>query len=134
MSNKRIEAGETNELTIEEVGRKDFVQYAGASGDFNPIHYDDTFAERAGYSGVFGQGMLVAGFTANLVTGWFEVDSLERFRVRFVEQVWPGDTINIKAEVTDVTERESERLVSLDLVAENDDDATLITGEATVQL
>jgi len=79
--------------------RTDFVRYAGAGGDFNPIHHDETFARGAGYPSVFGHGLLTAGILGGCAAAWLGRRNLRRFDVRYVEQVWPGDTLVITGEV-----------------------------------
>ncbi|GIW41026.1 MAG: MaoC-like dehydratase [Candidatus Binatia bacterium] len=88
-------------FVVEKLTRADFVRYAGASGDFNPIHYDQTFAEAAGLPTVFAQGMLNAGFLAKCVTDYVGVGNLRKFRVRFATRVWPGDTVTCRGRVTE---------------------------------
>lgn len=94
------DAGPT--LIVEDLAPRDFVRYAGASGDFNPIHYDEQYARALGNPGVFGQGMLTAGYAGRFASEWFGVDALARFTTRFTARVWPGDTITISGAVTDV--------------------------------
>ncbi|GII87843.1 hypothetical protein Ssi03_58330 [Sphaerisporangium siamense] len=79
--------------------RTDFVRYAGAGGDFNPIHHDETFARSAGYPSVFGHGLLTAGVLAGYAASWLGRRNLRRFTVRYVGQVWPGDTLVLSGEV-----------------------------------
>jgi len=118
---------------VEDLGRKDFVKYAGASGDFNPIHYNQQFATDAGYPSVFGQGMLTAALMANAVTEWLGLAGLQRFQTRFTGQVWPGNTVTVTGEVTDKYDEDGETLVDLDLQAANEDEAVIL-GSATVAL
>ena len=87
--------------TIEhQLTRTDLVMYAGASGDFNPMHHDDTIATSVGNPSVFGHGMLTAGLMARVLKDWFGPTGLRRFQVRFAKQVWPGDTLTCRASVT----------------------------------
>ncbi|GAA1002344.1 MaoC-like dehydratase [Acrocarpospora pleiomorpha] len=79
--------------------RTDFVRYAGAGGDFNPIHHDETFARAAGYPAVFGHGLLTAGILGGYAASWLGRRNLRRFSVRYVDQVWPGDTLVLSGEV-----------------------------------
>ena len=69
----------------------DFVRYQGASGDFNPIHHDQAFAEAAGYPGPFAVGMLTAGFVATLLGEYAELEALRRYTTRWKTQAWPGE-------------------------------------------
>src|SRR5258708_35536347 len=81
------------ERTFGPLTRTDFVRYQGASGDFNPIHHDETFARSAGFETVFSVGMLQAGLLATYCTDLFGPANVRRFKVQFREQVWPDDTL-----------------------------------------
>jgi acyl dehydratase len=86
-----MELGETVYGPIE---RSDIVRYAGASGDFNPIHTDESYARKTGAPTVFAMGMLPAGYLAHAVSDWFGgPHRLRRYKVRFTTRVWPGDEL-----------------------------------------
>lgn len=85
--------------TVGPVTRTDFVRYQGASGDMNPIHHDQTFAEAAGYPSPFSVGMFQAGLLATYATDWLGAENVRSFRVRFLEQVWPDDVLTCTAQV-----------------------------------
>jgi acyl dehydratase len=96
--------------------RTDFVRYQGASGDFNPIHHDEEFARAAGYPTVFSVGMLQAGILATFATDWLGADALRRFKVRFREQVWPGDVLTSSGKVvSEYTTDDGEQRVDVEL-------------------
>ena len=118
-------------LVVEKLSRTHFVKYAGASGDFNPMHHDDTIASSAGNPSVFGHGMLTAGLMARVVKDWFGPEAMRRFGVRFSKQVWPGDTLTFSAKVTGTREEGGEHLVDLDCTATNQDGVEVMTGTAT---
>jgi acyl dehydratase len=84
--------------------RTDFVKYQGASGDFHPLHHDETYAHSVGFPSVFSVGMLQAGLLATYVTDWLGVEGIRRFKVRFVEQMWPGDELTCTAKIVEVDE------------------------------
>jgi acyl dehydratase len=94
-----------------------FVRYAGASGDFNPMHYDDTLARPAGYPSVFAQGMLSAALLASFAVDWLGAENVRRYQVRFREQVWPGDVLTCGGEITTIIPNEQGRLVTAELTA-----------------
>ncbi len=108
-----------------------FVKYAGASGDFNPMHHDDTIATQVGNPSVFGPGMLTMGLAARVVKDWFGPEAVRRFQVRFSKQVWPGDVLTCTAVVTGKREEGAEKLVDLDLTVVNQNGDKAITGAAT---
>ena len=109
--------------------RTDIVRYQGASGDFNPIHHDDSFAQSAGYPSAFSVGMLQAGILATFATDWLGPENVRAFGVQFREQVWPGDTIVCSGKV--VARNEDERTVDLELLAAREGGGTAIKGWAT---
>ncbi|QCS43976.1 MaoC family dehydratase N-terminal domain-containing protein [Natrinema versiforme] len=119
-------------VVVEDLDRKQFVKYAGASGDFNPIHYDEPYATAAGNESVFGQGMFTAGVASRVVTDWFDLAAVSSFGVRFQSRVFPGDTVVATGEVVDV-DRDS-GTVETELEASTADGETLLTGTATAAL
>jgi acyl dehydratase len=116
------------------LGRTDFVRYAGASGDFNPMHHDDEFARNVGYPSVFGHGMLTAGILSHYLSDWLGTGSLRRFRTRFSGQVWPGDKLSFGATVTKAYPDGDEHRVDCDLTVTNQNGDVVLTGTATAAL
>jgi acyl dehydratase len=84
------------------LSRTDFVRYAGAGGDFNPLHHDEPFAHAAGLASVFGMGLLHAGIMGMRVARWVGPANLRTYSVRFTARVWPGDTLTFTGEVTNL--------------------------------
>ena len=129
-----VKVGDTHEeVLVEDLKRTQLVMYAGASGDYNPLHTDELYTkESAGYPTVFAHGMLTMGMTGRLVTNLVGGANVKKYGVRFTNQVWPGDTLTGKATVVEVREDGGETLVDLKLETTNQDGATVITGTATV--
>jgi acyl dehydratase len=121
-------------FVVENLTRSDFVRYAGASGDFNPIHFDQTFAEKAGNPTVFSQGMLNAGFVSKCITDYVGRENLRKLKVRFATRVWPGDTITCKGKVTKKYEEAGRRFIEGELVALNQKGEAAIQGSFTATL
>jgi acyl dehydratase len=90
---------ELSERAFGPITKTDIVRYQGASGDFHPLHHDEDFARAAGFHGVFAVGMMHAGYLASYVVERFGAENVRRFRVRFREQVWPGDTLTCSGRV-----------------------------------
>jgi acyl dehydratase len=109
-------------------------RYAGASGDFNPIHQDDEFARAAGMGGVFAHGMLSMGFVGQLVTDWAGAGQVRRLGVRFAGLVRLKDTITCRGHVLAKSSKDDVNLVDLEVWAENDKGDKVVTGKATVAL
>jgi acyl dehydratase len=130
-----VQVGDTlPPVVVEKLSRTDLVRYAGASGDFNPIHHDEEFAKMAGNPTVFGHGMLTAGFVGRCVTDFVGVENLRRFKVRFATRVWPGDTITCTGTVTRVYEEAGERRIDGEVTAKTQRGETAVTGSFTAAL
>lgn len=99
----RFQIGDTApERRVGPITRTDIVRYAGAGGDLNPIHHDETFANRAGYRSVFGHGLLTAGILSAYASSWLGLAALRKYSVRYVAQVWPGDTLLLSGRVISI--------------------------------
>ena len=122
--------GDTHEVAlVEDLKRTQIVQYAGASGDYNPLHTDEPFATQvAGYPSVFAHGMLTMGMTGRAITDLVGVESLLRFGGRFTSQVWPGDTLTARVTVESVSDDE----VTFTVSTVNQDGAEVFSGYAAV--
>jgi acyl dehydratase len=109
--------------------RTQIVMYAGASGDFHPVHHDELVAHDMGYPSIFAHGMLTMGLTGRLLTDVLGEDALLRYGARMVAQVWPGDTLTATLTV------ESVRGAELDLSVRTVNQAgdLVLTGEATAR-
>lgn len=131
-----LEVGvEHEEVVVENLTRTQIVQYAGASGDYNPLHTDEVFTTQvAGYPSVFAHGMLSMGLTGKMLTNYVGDGRLTRYGVRFVKQVWPGDTLTARARVEALREENGEHLVDLSVTTVNQDGDAVITGRATARL
>ena len=132
----QLQVGDTySEVLVEDLKRTQLVQYAGASGDYNPVHTDEKFVtEIAGYPTVFAHGMLTMGMTGMLLTNYVGDGRLTKYGVRFVNQVWPGDTLTGTAEVVEIREEDGTHLVDLKLTTVNQDDTPVLTGTATARI
>jgi acyl dehydratase len=115
-------------FVVEGVTRPDFVRYAGASGDFVPLHYDQTFVEAAGIPTVFAQGMFTAGLLSKALTDYAGVGQVRNFKVRFATRVWPGDTVTCRGKVTNKTEKNGEKIIEGDLEVVNQKGEAAIKG------
>jgi acyl dehydratase len=131
-----VTVGDRQEMTVVDgLTRTQIVQYAGASGDFNPLHTDEVFATQvAGYPTVFAHGMLTMGMSGRVLTDWVGDGRLLRYGVRFVKQVWPGDSLTARAEITAVREGDGGPVADFDLVTRNQAGETVLTGSATARL
>ena len=123
-----------SEVVVEDLKRTQIVMYAGASGDYNPVHTDEVFTTKvAGYPSVFAHGMLSMGLTGTMLTNYVGDGRLTRYGVRFTSQVWPGDTLTANAEVEGVREENGEMLVDLKVTTTNQDGVVVVSGYATAR-
>ena len=102
-------------LTIGPLTRTDFVRYQGASGDMNPVHHDETFARAAGYDAPLGVGMFHAGVLATHAAAQIGPEKVRRTRIRWSEQVWPGDVLTMTGEVVRRYEERGEERLDVEL-------------------
>ena len=136
LSATELSVGDTRSMVlVEDLKRTQLVQYAGSSGDYNPLHTDDLFTkEVAGYPGVFAHGMLTMGMTGRLLTDWVGDGQLTKYGVRFVNQVWPGDTLTATAEVTAIRDEGGEHFIDLKVTTTNQNDVPVVTGTASARV
>ena len=127
-----LNVGDTyTECLVEDLKRTQIVQYAGASGDYNPLHTDEVFTvEVAKYPSVFAHGMLTMGMTGRMLTNYVGDGRLNKYGVRFTSQVWPGDTLNSTATVESV----EDGVVKLTVVTTNQDGAKVLSGYAEARV
>lgn len=108
--------------------RTDFVRYAGASGDFTPMHHDEVHAHELGLRSVFGMGLLGGGMLAEAIAEWVGHESLRSLALRFTARTWPGVALTLEGRVED-PDGVSPLTVHAALV---DDDRAVVTAIATV--
>ncbi|HVP69623.1 MAG TPA: MaoC/PaaZ C-terminal domain-containing protein [Anaeromyxobacteraceae bacterium] len=117
------------------VDRVQIARYAGASGDYGPLHVDELFARNAGFPSVLVQGMLAMGFLGELAVEWLRGARLRRFTSRFVKIIWPGDVITSRGRVADRRFEEGGRyVVDIELWAENQRGELVVRGVLSAQL
>lgn len=120
---------------VREVGpltRVEIARYAGAGGDFTPLHTDEEYAVANGFPSVFAMGLLGAGFLAQTLAGWVGPQNVRKYSVRFTGQVWPGDMLSAQGLVQHVDPSGSPRTASLELTVLRQTGETVLTGVAVV--
>jgi acyl dehydratase len=115
--------------------RDSLVRYAGASGDFNPIHYRDDVAEGVGLPGVLAHGMLTMGFAVQPVVEWIgDSGKILDYQVRFTRPVVvdpaDGAVVTVVAKVGALTDAE----IRIDLTVTFADQTVLGKAQARVSL
>ena len=118
---------ERERVLVDDLTRTQIVQYAGASGDYNPLHTDEVFTTKvAGYPSVFAHGMLTMGMTGRLVTDLVGASNVTSFGGRFTSQVFPGDTLTGKLVVDSV----DDGVASMTVTTTNQDGVVVFAGQA----
>jgi acyl dehydratase len=136
LKHSELTAGQTfSAAVVEDLKRTQIVQYAGASGDYNPLHTDEVFATQvAGYPTVFAHGMLTMGMTGRMVTDLVGDGRLLSFGGRFTSQVFPGDDLTTTATVGEITASDDGPVVELALSTTNQDGKEVFSGYATARV
>lgn len=122
------------EFVTDPLAEIQFVIYAGASGDFNPLHTVHAFGEKAGFGGVIGHGMLSMALAGRAVTDWVGHKALKKFGVNFRAVTLPKDVLTVKGSVTRKYTEDGDNCIDIDLVAENQRGEKVIVGNATAAL
>ena len=131
-----LNVGDTyTECLVEDLKRTQIVQYAGASGDYNPLHTDEVFTtEVAKYPSVFAHGMLTMGMTGRMLTNYVGDGRLTRYGVRFTSQVFPGATLTATATITAIHEENGVMIADLDIVTTDEEGTKVLTGSAAARI
>ena len=109
------------------------VKYAGASGDFNPLHTDDEFARKIGMNGVIAHGMLIMGFLGQYIMELAGNSAeVKQFKMRFGKMTKPGDSITCSSTVEKIYEDNGLQMADLNLVAEKAPGKVVGSGKATL--
>ncbi len=126
-----VNVGDEAPVISHKLTRTDLVRYAGASGDFNPMHHDEVGAKAAGQPSVFGHGMFSMGLLGTALTDYVGVGNLTRYQVRFARQTWPDEVLSSKIVVTAKREEGGKQLIDLSVSLANADGENKVVGEAT---
>jgi len=126
------EGQEIPELVFGPVKQMDLVRYAGASGDFNPIHTDPEFAKSVGLPSTIAHGMYAMAQLGRMATNWVHPAQIENFSVKFKGMVLPGDTIVCKGVVKKKKEEEGKKRLYVSLEALGPDQKARVSGDLIV--
>jgi acyl dehydratase len=117
------------------VDRSQVARFAGATGDYGPLHVDEPFAKNAGFPSLLVPGMLAMGFLGELVTDWLRGARVRRFGARFVKIVWPGDVVTVRGRVADRRFEAAGRYAAdIEVWGENQRGELVVRGAVTAQL
>jgi acyl dehydratase len=104
------------------------VRYAGASGDFNPLHTDPEVGETLGFGGIIAHGMLIMGFVGQMLSDYIGPDALNSFGVRFKGMTRLGDAITCTGTITEKYEENGEGRIAGKVQAADQTGNVKVTG------
>ncbi len=114
---------------------RQLVMYAGASGDYNPIHYDKDYALERGLSGVVVHGQLAGCFLGQMLTDWMgDEGRLGKLSLSYKGMNFPGDTLTCRGIVTKKDIKDGQYLVTASIWIEKESGEKTLTGTAVVAL
>lgn len=119
---------EIPQLTKEPVTHLQLVRYAGASGDFNPLHTDPKVGEAIGTGGIIAHGMLIMGFVGQMLSDYVGPLALRKFGVRFKGMTRLGDVITCSGTVTEKYETDGETRIAGKVQAADQNGEVKVTG------
>ncbi|MFW9951089.1 MAG: MaoC/PaaZ C-terminal domain-containing protein [Candidatus Thorarchaeota archaeon] len=115
------------------IDRRQLVDYASASGDYNKIHYDDEFAKKAGLGGTIVHGMLVMALMGSYITDWAKGGKLKNFFIRFIGITRENDTLTMKGKIVKKYEENGEKLIEIEVLSENQETQITTSGTALIK-
>lgn len=104
------------------------VRYAGASGDFNPLHTDPKIGELIGVGGIIAHGMLIMGFAGQLLSDYVGPTALRKFSVRFKGMTHLDDVITCTGTITEKYEADGEARIAGKVQAADQNGDVKLTG------
>lgn len=130
-----VDVGTTwQKVLVDGLTRTQIVQFAGASGDYNPLHTDEVYArEVANFPSVFAHGMLTMSIAGQYLSELFGTENVTRFSSRFKGQVWPGDSLKALVEVTGIDVTEESPILRISIVLINQHETEVLQGSATIK-
>lgn len=119
--------------TTEPVTHAQIVRYAGASGDFNPIHNDPEFARKQGLDGTISHGMLVMGMIGRMITSYTDPKFVRNFNVKFVGMTKPGEALTLTSVVKKTEEKDGKRMAVINVQASGPEGDAKSKGDVTLE-
>lgn len=110
------------------ITKTQLVRYAGASGDFNPLHTDDEAAKAVGFDGVVAHGMLIMGILTQAVTEWIPRRQLRKINVRFKGVTRPAAVITVSGQITEKRIETDHGLVTCSIEARDETGDVKVSG------
>jgi len=117
-------------INLEAIAHMDLVRYAGASGDFNPIHTDPKKAVEFGLDGTIAHGMYIMGLLSRVVTNVASPTQIKSYGVKFRGMTTPGEQLVLGGKVKKIKDIEGTKAIILSVDAKNSEGEVKVSGEA----
>lgn len=131
-----IQQGKALNPVVKHITQEKINLYAEASGDFNPIHVDESFAAKTPFGGTIAHGMLNLAYVSEMMTSAFGRSWVSggKLRAKFKESARPGDTLTITGKIDCIEQKSDVSYANCSFECRNQRGETIVTGEATVRL
>jgi len=131
-----IQEGKALNAVVKHITQERINLYAEASGDFNPIHVDESFAAKTPLGGTIAHGMLSLAYVSEMMTSAFGRSWLSggKLRARFKEPARPGDTLTISGKIDCVEQKDDVSYANCSFECHNQKGETIVTGETIVKV
>lgn len=117
-------------INLEAIAHMDLVRYAGASGDFNPIHTDPNKAVEFGLDGTIAHGMYIMGLLSRVVTNVASPKQIKSYGVKFRGMTTPGEQLVLGGKIKKIKDIEGTKTIILSVDAKNSEGEIKVSGEA----
>jgi len=130
-----IQEGKALNSVVKHITQDNINLYADASGDFNPIHIDESFATRTPLGGTIAHGMLSLAYVSEMMTSAFGKNWLSegKLRAKFKEPARPGDTLTIDGKINCIDQKDDVSYANCTFNCRNQKGEMIVTGEAIVK-
>jgi 3-hydroxybutyryl-CoA dehydratase len=130
-----LRQGDSLPPVVKHITQRDINLYAEASGDFNPIHIDESFAAQTPFGGTIAHGMLILAYVSEMMTAAFGKRWLEggKLSVRFKAAARPQDTVTVTGNIDSIQLKEGVPYVSCGLESHNQEHEAIVIGKASVK-
>ena len=116
------------DFTKKPITKVQLVKYAGASGDFNPLHFDEEYAKKKGLKKLIAHGMLSMAFLSEYVESVFGVGKIKKLQVNFKSMVFIGEEITCSGKINSLDTEEGREFASCTIEAKNKEGNIVTAG------
>ncbi len=138
MTNKIInykeltEGSELPEVKSDPITRVQLVDYASASGDYNLLHFDESFAKKTGLKGCIAHGMLQMAMSGSYILNWAKGGTLKNFKIRYSAPANENDILTFKGKILKKYQEDDEKLIEISVLTETQEKRITTQGSAII--